>query len=66
MMNALSILHFGKLMNHNLLTLNTCVAQEILRIVGLQIKVKEMFNIVGVCTNKSNILDWALKTWKCL
>jgi hypothetical protein len=25
-----------------------------------------MFNIVGVGTNKSNILDQALKTWRCL
>jgi hypothetical protein len=66
MMNALTILHVGKLMNHNLLTLSTCVAQQILRIVGLQIKVKKMFNIVGVGTNKSNILDQALKTWRCL
>jgi hypothetical protein len=66
MMIALAILHVGKLMNHNLLTLSTGAAQQILRIEGLQIKVKKMFNIVGVCTNKSDILDWAFKTWRCL
>jgi hypothetical protein len=53
-------------MNHNLHTLSTFVAQQILRIFGLQIKVKKMFNIVGICRNMSNILDWALKFWKCL